>query len=87
MREADFEVLAKYYADLELFEAAVSRNDPEVGIYAGKAKDHDRPALRAVEGYCNALWQPFSYRPGPLRDGGFLSGIPAPPPPREWPKY
>jgi hypothetical protein len=77
---------AKYYADLELLEAAVNRNDPTVDAYAGKVKDHDRPALRAIEGYCNARWQLFGYRPGPLRDGGFLGDIPAPSPPQEWPK-
>jgi hypothetical protein len=65
MREEDYRVLAKYYADLEELEAAVNRNDHIVGWYAGKAQDHESAAKRVVEGYCNARWQPFSYRPGP----------------------
>jgi hypothetical protein len=71
MPEEAFDPLAKYQADIELLDAAMTRKDPIVQWYAGKAQDHERPAMRVVEGYCNARWRPFGYRPGPLSEGGW----------------
>ncbi len=79
MREDDFGTLARYYAEVELLEAAVARDDPVVGSYADKAKDHELRALEVVEGYCDARWQLFEgHGPGPLKDGGWVGTLMVP---------
>jgi hypothetical protein len=78
MREKDFDTLAKYYADLAVLEAAVTNNLVTVTFYAGKAQDHEIPALKVVEEYRDARWRPWPFRgygPGPLKGGSWTSSL------------
>jgi hypothetical protein len=68
-----------FYADLELLEAAVNRNDPLAHWYLDKAREHERPAMQVIEGYCNARWRPLiGHGPGPLRAGGWGGSLISP---------
>jgi hypothetical protein len=80
MRQDDFAAVAMYYSDLELLEDAINRNDRlMVGWYADKAREHERPAMQTIEGYCAARWRLFrGHGPGPLSGGGWGSSLLSP---------
>jgi hypothetical protein len=77
MRAHDFAILTKFYDELELLDTAVTRGDTMAQWYL----PHERPAMKVVEGYCNARWRPFKgYGLGPLRAGGWGGSLLSPEP-------
>jgi hypothetical protein len=73
MLEHDFAILAMFYDDLEMLDAAVTHDDPLAWRHVDVAEEHARPAMKVIEGYCAARWRwrPFKHGPGRLRAGGW----------------
>jgi hypothetical protein len=86
MPEHDFAILANYYDDLEMLDAAVTHGDSLAQWHLDSAVEHQRPAMKVVEGYCNARWRPLKgHGPGPLRAGGWGESLLSPQSPEEEP--